>query len=91
MAHIGSANSDEAAFSRGGTLDFTRSQARNLYCGLGPALLHRAPLAKLMIRSPSPSFWTGSPACCATRAWPLNRRDGLSRPYRELGITLQAR
>ncbi len=35
-AHIGSANQDEAVFEDSGTLDFTRSQTRNLCFGLGP-------------------------------------------------------
>jgi len=91
MAHIGSANHDEAVFSDGGTLDFTRSQARNLCYGLGPHYCIGAPLAKLMIQIAFAELLAQVTHLQRDVSVPLNRRDGLSRPYRELRITFQAR
>jgi cytochrome P450 len=87
MAHIGSANHDEAVFSRGGALDFTRSQARNLCYGLGPHYCIGAPLAKLMIQIAFAELLDRVTHLRLDPSVPLNRRDGLSRPYRELPIT----
>jgi cytochrome P450 len=91
MAHIGSANHDEAVFSSGDALDFTRSQARNLCFGLGPHYCIGAPLARLMIQIAFAELLDRVTRLQRDPSVPLNRRDGLSRPYRELHITFQAR
>ena len=91
MAHIGSANHDEAVFDRGDTLDFTRGQARNLCYGLGPHYCIGAPLAKLMIQIAFAELLVRVTRLQRDPRMPLNRRDGLSRPYRELRITFQPR
>jgi cytochrome P450 len=91
MAHIGSANQDEAVFEDSGALDFTRSQARNLCYGLGPHYCIGAPLAKLMIQVAFAELLDRVSHLHRDPSVPLNRRDGLSRPYRELRITFQTR
>jgi cytochrome P450 len=91
MAHIGSANQDEKVFEDGGTLDFTRSQARNLCYGLGPHYCIGAPLAKLMIQVAFAELLDRIAHLRRDPSTPLIRRDGLSRPYRELRIIFQAR
>ena len=91
MAHIGSANQDNAVFENGGTLDFSRGQTRNLCYGLGPHYCIGAPLAKLMVRVAFGELLDRVTHLQRDKSVPLNRRDGLSRPFRELRVTFEAR
>jgi cytochrome P450 len=91
MAHIGSANQDNAVFDDGGTLDFSRGQTRNLCFGLGPHYCIGAPLGKLMIRVAFAELLDRITRLQRDKSVPLRRRDGLSRPFRELRITFEAR
>jgi len=91
MAHIGSANQDNAVFEDGGTLDFSRGQTRNLCFGLGPHYCIGAPLGKLMIRVAFAELLDRVTRLQRDKSVPLRRRDGLSRPFRELRITFEAR
>ena len=91
MAHIGSANQDEAVFADGGTLDFSRGQTRNLCYGLGPHYCIGAPLARLMIRVAFAELLARVTHLQRDKSAPLRRRDGLSRPFRELRVTFEAR
>jgi len=91
MAHIGSANQDNAVFEDGGTLDFSRGQTRNLCFGLGPHYCIGAPLGNLMIRVAFAELLDRVTRLQREKSVPLRRRDGLSRPFRELRITFEAR
>ena len=91
MAHIGSANQDETVFPRGRVLDFTRGQTQNLCYGLGPHYCIGAPLAKLMIQVAFATLLDRVTHLQRDPRVPLERRDGLSRPYRELRVTFKAR
>jgi len=91
MAHIGSANRDDGVFEDGGTLDCSRKQTRNLSFGLGPHYCIGAPLGKLMIRVAFAELLDRVTRLQRDKSVPLNRRDGLSRPFRELRITFEAR
>jgi len=91
MAHIGSANRDDGVFGDGGTLDYSRQQTRNLSFGLGPHYCIGAPLGKLMIRVAFAELLDRVTRLQRDKSVPLNRRDGLSRPFRELRITFEAR
>ncbi len=89
MAHIGSANRDDAVFDDGSTLDFVRGQSRNLCYGLGPHYCIGAPLAKLMIQVAFAELLDRVTGLRRDTSVPLDRRDGLSRPFRELRITFE--
>jgi cytochrome P450 len=91
MAHIGSANRDDAVFEDGGSLDYSRGQARNLCFGLGPHYCIGARLGKLMIRVAFAELMDRITRLQRDKSVPLNRRDGLSRPFGELRITFEAR
>ena len=91
MAHIGSANQDNAVFEDGGTLDFSRGQTRNLSFGLGPHYCIGAPLGKLMIRVAFAELLDRITHLQRDKSLPLRRRDGLSRPFHELRIIFEAR
>jgi len=91
MAHIGSANQDDAVFEDGGTLDYSRGQTRNLCFGLGPHYCIGAPLGKLIIRVALAELLDRVTRLQRDKSVRLNRRDGLSRPFRELRVTFEAR
>ena len=91
MAHIGSANQDDAVFEDGGTLDFSRGQTRNLSFGLGPHYCIGAPLGKLMIRVAFAELLDRVTRLQRDSSVRLDRRDGLSQPFRELRVTFKAR
>ena len=91
MAHIGSANKDDSVFEDGGTLDYSRSQTRNLCFGLGPHFCIGAPLGKLMIQVAFAELLDRITHLQRDKSVPLIRRDGLSRPFRELRVTFEAR
>ena len=58
---------------------------------VGPHYCIGAPLAKLMIQIAFAELLGQVTRLQRDPSVPLNRRDGLSRPYRELRITFQAR
>ena len=91
MAHICSGNQDDAVFEDGGTLDFSREQSRNLCVGLGPHYCIGAPLGKLMIGVAFAELLERVTHLQRDKSLPLIRRDGLSRPLRELRVTFDAR
>jgi cytochrome P450 len=91
MAHIGSANQDDAVFEDGGTLDYSRGQTRNLCFGLGPHYCIGAPLGKLMIRVAFAELLHRVTRLQRDTSVRLDRRDGLSQPFRELRVTFEAR
>ena len=91
MAHIGSANRDDGVFEDGGTLNYSRPQTRNLCFGLGPHYCIGAPLAKLMIRVAFAELLDRVTHLQRDKSVRLNRREGLSRPFRELRVTFKAR
>ena len=64
---------------------------RNLGLGLGPHYCIGAPLGKLMIRVAFAELLDRVTRLQRDKSVPLNRRDGLSRPFRELRITFEAR
>jgi cytochrome P450 len=91
MAHIGSANQDDAVFVDGGALDCSRPQTRNLCFGLGPHYCVGAPLGKLMIRVAFAELLDRVTHLQRDKSVRLNRRDGLSQPLGELRVTFKAR
>ena len=91
MAHIGSANQDDAVFEDGGTPDYSRPQTRNLCFGLGPHYCIGAPLGKLIIRVAFAELLDRVTRLQRDSGVRLDRRDGLSQPFRELRVTFKAR
>jgi len=91
MAHIGSANQDDAVFEDGGTPDYSRPQTRNLCFGLGPHYCIGAPLGKLIIRVAFAELLDRVTRLQRDKSVRLNRRDGLSQPFRELRVTFKVR
>ena len=91
MVHIGSANQDNTVFEDAGTLDYSRGQTRNLCFGLGPHYCIGAPLGKLMIGVAFAELLERVTHLQRDKSLPLIRRDGLSRPLRELRVTFDAR
>ena len=71
--------------------DFSRGQTRNLCFGLGPHYCIGAPLGKLMVRVAFGELLDRVAHLQRDISVPLNRRDGLSRPFRELRVTFEAR
>jgi cytochrome P450 len=71
-------------------LDVIRGQTRMCY-GLGPHYSIGVPLAKLMIQVAFAELLARITHLQRDASAPLDRRDRLSRPYRELHITFEVR
>ena len=82
---------DDAVFEDGGTLELSRGQTRNLCFGLGPHDRVGTPLGKLMIRVAFAELLHRVTHLQRDTSVRLDRRDGLSQPFRELRVTFEAR
>ena len=74
-----------------GPLRRPKRSHRNLCFGLGPHYCIGAPLGKLMVRVAFGELLDRVAHLQRDISVPLNRRDGLSRPFRELRVTFEAR